>query len=392
MKKAVLLLLCFALALCACDKNDPVVSDADLTGETVDVSSLPVSYYGIRKVFVLNEGQMGSNNATLDVLRLTDGQYITDVFKKMNPSAGAGLGDVGNDIAIIGDEVWIIVNNSGIVEVLSAENEKEIAAIKVPTPRRIAFDDKYAYVTSWAGAYAKWEKDENGNSNLVGSANPKGQVYKIDLKSKKVIGSVEVGYQPEGLVCFEGKLYVANSGGISYQLPPDYAYDKTLSVIDTETFTVTNSVEVAINLKDVYVNTNAKVLYVTSQGDYRSTHSALYAVPFSGDMFSYKAGSYVTVSCKVYNDIYCIGAANEFDWENPARDWQGWYYSSGHAYYLGFDLGGIAPYGLYMVTDKIWFIADAGDYFNPGTVTLFNEYQKVWTATAGVCPGHFATW
>jgi len=86
MKKATLLLLCGALAFCACRK-DPVPEtppkDAELTGVTVDASHFSPS---IRKVFVLNEGGMGSNNASLDFLRVSDGNYVTGSFRKMNPS------------------------------------------------------------------------------------------------------------------------------------------------------------------------------------------------------------------------------------------------------------------------------------------------------------------
>ena len=41
-------------------------------------------------------------------------------------------------------------------------------------------------------------------------------------------------------------------------------------------------------------------------------------------------------------------------------------------------------------------LGDAGDYFNPGTVSCyaldFNDGEKYWSVNAGVCPGHFAIW
>ena len=76
-------MLCGALFFVACQK-DPVPSkDATLDGVTVDVSDISTS---AQKIFVLNEGGMGSNNATLDFLRFEDGKYISGAFKKMNPS------------------------------------------------------------------------------------------------------------------------------------------------------------------------------------------------------------------------------------------------------------------------------------------------------------------
>ena len=154
MKKALLLFTFGVLSVVACRKTfvpGTPTKDASLKGEEVSVKEFPAD---VKKIFVLNEGQMGANNATLDFLRRSDGQYITGAFKKMNPSAAAGLGDVGNDIAIHDDNVWMVINNSGLVEVVSAADETELATIEIPTPRAIAFDDKYAYVTSWAGAFA----------------------------------------------------------------------------------------------------------------------------------------------------------------------------------------------------------------------------------------------
>ena len=277
MKKARMLLLFGALlSVLACQK-DPipeVYKDANLTGEKVDVSGIPAN---VKKIFMLNEGGMGSNNASLDFLRISDGNYVTGVFKKMNPDAGAGLGDVGNDIAVHGDEVWMVINNSGIVEVISAKDETEIAAIQVATPRSIAFDDTYAYVSSWAGAYANGSYDANGNYTITDSKNPKGQVYRINLSTKKVDGSVEVGYQPEGIAYYNGKLYVANSGGISSQLPPNYSYDNTVSIIDTKSFKVTKTIEVQVNLKNVYSDGTGNI-YITTLGNYWSIIGAFIPV------------------------------------------------------------------------------------------------------------------
>ena len=381
MKKARLFLLCGALvSLFACQK-DPVPSkDAELTGTMVDVSAIPA---GIDKVFILNEGGMGSNNSTLDFLRISDGNYITGAFKKMNPDIGAGLGDVGNDIVVIGNEVWMVINNSGIVEVVSAKDETEIAAVQVPTPRNIAFDGTYAYVTSWAGAYANYGADYS----ITDFKNPKGQVYRIDLKSKKVEGSVEVGYQPEGIACCNGKLYVANSGGISSQVAPDYSYDKTVSVIDTKTFKVTKTIDVQVNLKGVYSDGKGNI-YVTTLGDYWSVHSGVYIIDTSDNVKH--VSDYVSVA-SLYNDtLYCIGTEDEWDWSGAPKTWKAFSCKGDAKSSLNLSLSETTPYGLCALDGDTFLVGDAGDYFNPGTVTLYDKGGKVWTVTAGVCPGHIA--
>lgn len=382
MKKAAFFLLCAALAgITACQKAEDITpsKDATLVGEKVDVSSIGT---GIRKVFVLNEGGMGSNNSTLDLLRMEDGNYITNAFGKMNPDVAGGLGDVGNDLIIIDKQVWIVVNNSGIVEVISAEDETEIAAIQVPTPRNIACDGTYAYVTSWAGAYAKYDD----NNVITDYSNPKGQVYRINLSTKTVEGSVEVGYQPEGIAYQDGKLYVANSGGISSQIT--WTYDNTVSIIDTKTFTVTKTLEVGLNPKTVLADGNGNV-YVTILGDYWSTHSGLYMID-ANDAVTH-ISDYVSVAEIDYDMVWCIGAENEWDW-NGEKVWKTFSCKAGIKVERELKPEGKAIYGICALGGQEFLISDAGDYFNPGTVSLYSGDKKVWTVTAGVCPGHFAIW
>ena len=397
MKKAGLLLLCGALVFTACQK-DPVPSkDASLSGTTVDVSEFSTK---ASKLFVLNEGGMGSNNSTLDFLRFEDGQYITSAFNKMNPDVGDGLGDVGNDIAVHGNEVWMVVNNSGIVEVVSAQDEVEKAAIQVPTPRNIAFDNQYAYVTSWAGAYATY----GANYSISDYKNPKGQVYRINLSTKKVEGTVEVGYQPEGIAVYNGKLYVANSGGIASQLPPTYSYDNTVSIIDAASFKVEKTIEVEVNLKNVYASGNGTI-YVTTLGNYWDVHTGLYAFEASNPTQVIRVkgtavkeeSSHVTASCQRGNAIYCIGTQDEFDWSVTSHEYYAWSVEGNTVTHYPIVLKG-TPYGIYVMegVGGILFllVADAGDYFNPGTLSCYrldhNQNEKLWSVPAGVCPGHFA--
>ena len=389
MNKAGLPLLCGALAVLFACQKDPVPEtpskDADLPGTAVDVADLSAP---ARKLFVLNEGGMGSNNASLDFLRFSDGQYVTGAFRKMNPDVGAGLGDVGNDIAVHEDEVWMVVNNSGIVEVVSAKDETEIAAIAVATPRNIAFDGTYAYVTSWAGAYATGSYDADYNYVITDAKNPKGRVYRIRLDTKKVDGSVEVGYQPEGIAFYDGNLYVANSGGISSQLPPDYAYDNTVSVIDTKSFKVIGTIPVQVNLKNVYSD-GAGNIYVTTLGDYWSVHSGLYLLSAEHPGRFRHIADYVSVSALDGDTLYCIGTDSEFDW-SAAHVYSAWSVRNGVKTDLSLAIREATLYGLAVLGGDTFFVGDAGDYFNPGTVSCYHKGSLLWKVTGGVCPGHFA--
>jgi len=370
--------------------------DEHLAGEMVNVG---VNASSAKKLFVLNEGGMGSNNATLDFLDLRTGKYVRDAYGKMNPEIPQGLGDVGNDIAVWGDALWIVVNNSGIVEVVNPENERHIATVAVPMPRNIAFDGIYAYVSSWNGAVAVYGADWAVDPDK--SKNPKGAVYKIDTRTYQVVAQVEVGYQPEGLAVSDGMLYVANSGGIASSLPPTYSYDNTLSVIDLETFTVTDTIEIAPNPKGVYAAPNGDI-FVTILGNYYDVHSGMYLVRDGALVRRIEEGTdigcNVSVSAMEADGFFwAIGNDTELDWSVTTHDWYFWGFNSltgdTVVWRPDFSFTGKVPYGLFVDNSDI-YIADAGDYFNPGTLSLYQgvSFQKSWTVTAGVCPAHFALW
>ncbi|MBQ1693592.1 MAG: hypothetical protein II019_04990, partial [Bacteroidales bacterium] len=262
-----------------------------------------------------------------------------------------------------------------------------IAAIPVPTPRNIAFDNNYAYVTSWAGAFINYGADYS----VMDFKNPKGQVYRINLTTKKVEGSVEVGYQPEGIAYYDGKLYVANSGGIASQLPPTYSYDNTVSIINAASFKVEDTVEVQVNLKNVYSDGKGNI-YVTSLGNYYDIHSGLYVV-FASAASSQKTGhiaDYVSVSALCGDTVYCIGTDSEFDWSGNPHTYSAWSVTGRTQKALSWTITEATPYGLGVLDADTYFVGDAGDYFNPGTVTCYYKGAKRWSVTAGVCPGHFA--
>ncbi|MEG0498655.1 MAG: YncE family protein, partial [Alistipes sp.] len=174
----------------------------------------------VKGFFLLNEGNMGSNKATLDYFDYTTGYYMKNIYAERNPNIVKELGDVGNDIQIYGDKLYAVINCSHFMEVMDVRTARHIAAVSIPNCRYVVFDAGYAYVSSYAGPV-----QIDPNARL-------GYVAKIDTATLKVVGECAVGHQPEEMVIHGNKLYVANSGG--YRVPN---YDKTVSVIDLATFT-----------------------------------------------------------------------------------------------------------------------------------------------------------
>ena len=86
-----IIVLAILVGLAAC-RNDDVVLYPDET-PTPDGYTNTSSYRGL---YVLCEGNMGSNKATLDYLDMTTGRYSRNIYPSRNPGKVMELGDVGN--------------------------------------------------------------------------------------------------------------------------------------------------------------------------------------------------------------------------------------------------------------------------------------------------------
>ena len=249
-------------------------------------------------MYVLNEGNMGSNKCTLDYLDLSsqDGtiHYLRNIYAERNPNEVKELGDVGNDAQIYGSRLWLVINCSNKVEVLRASDAVKIGKIDVPNCRSVAFHEGYAYVSSYVGPV-----------NVSQDA-PLGEVYKIDTLTLKTVAKVTVGYQPEELAVVGDKLYVANSGG--YRVPD---YDRTVSVIDLRTFQEERKIDVAPNLHRLRADKYGQ-LWVTSRGDYYVENPQLsWLVPDAQGQMQKTGTINIPVSdmCIVGDSLYFMGSS-----------------------------------------------------------------------------------
>ena len=287
-----LALLCF-LALCmqSCRDSDTVISsepeDTGSKAEKGDVMGL----------YLLNQGNMGSNKATLDYLDLSGDNsenviYHRNIYSERNPNEIKELGDVGNDIKIYGSKLWMVINCSNKVEVADAYTCKKVAKIDIPNCRYLAFDGGFAYVSAYVAPVNMRQDAEVG------------AVYKVDTLTMKVVDKVTVGYQPDELAVVHGKLYVANSGG--YRNPN---YDRTVSVIDLKTFKEERKIDVAINLHRCRADKYGQ-LWVSSRGDYKEVPSRLYWLKPNAAGQMEKGGELevpVSNMCIVGDSLYYIG-------------------------------------------------------------------------------------
>ena len=102
--------------------------------------------------------------------------------------------------------------------------------------------------------------------------------------------------------------------------------------------------------------------------------------------------NYVSVSAVYGDTVYCIGTETEFDW-SASHEYKLWGAKDGKkALGITLDLSGITPYSFFVLEQNTFFIGDAGDYVNPGTLNCFHGGNKLWSVQSGVCPGHFVVY
>ena len=337
-------------------------------------------YTNITGFYLLNEGNMGSNKATLDYMDYGEGKYHRNIFAKANPSQVKEMGDVGNDLGIYGNKLWCVINCSNKIDVLDKNTAVKVGQVDVPNCRFIKFSGGYAYVTSYAGPVT-----------IDPDYKQRGYVAKIDTATLQVVDTCVVGFQPDGLDIVNGKIYVANSGG--YMVPN---YENTLSVIDLASFKQEKRLPVAINL-NLVMSDHHGVLWISSRGDYYSVPSKLYAYDtrkqqlvdsldvrvgnmwLDGDSLYIVASewSYVTMSNTPSYTIVDV-ATHQVVTRNFITD--------------GTDKSIKMPYGIAVnALTKDIYVTDARDYVTPGRLYCFGrDGVKKWDVRTGDIPAHFA--
>lgn len=378
MKHIPFLLICLLALVGACRHDEIVVpTEYDI------INDPPAPDSKIRGFYLLNEGNMGSNKCTLDFLDYRTGTYARNLYAERNPNVIKELGDVGNDIAVYGSKLYIVVNCSHKVEVLDARSGVRLGQVDIPNCRYIRFHRGKAYVSTYVGPV------------LIDPDAPKGAVYEVDTLSLAVTRRVTVGYQPEEMEIMDDYMYVANSGG--YRAP---VYDNTLSVIQMIDFKKVESITVDINLHRVRQD-RLKQLWVTSRGDYKQRPARLFVLtkrPGFNQMqvsdtldvavsdMAIRGDSlyYITTQWSDYSQTNTVGygiidirthkvVADNFITDGTEREIT-------------------IPYSIaiHPETGDI-FITDAKNYVSSGTLYCFSPVgRKKWSVRTGDIPAHIA--
>jgi YVTN family beta-propeller protein len=340
-----LIIIALASALASCHK-DKINPESDKPTDTERAG-----------LYVLDQGNLSTANSALTYYDYTSKNLVPDVFLSANSK---GLGNTANDLKIYGSKMYIVVDVSGTVEVVNPKTAKSIKQVlfqnadkKSREPRSIAFYKGNAYISLY--------------DNFVAV---------MDTATFTVSKYIPVGQNPEQLAVSNGKLYVANSGGLSY---PDV--DKTVSVIDLTTETVTKTLTVGLNpyavnvdsYGDVFVNAynvfpaKPTLTIIDSKADAVKSTTDFSGGPFSisGDNAYYIAAD---GTIKIYNVKTLTTSAANFITDGTTFT---------NAYAIAVD----------PLTNEV-FVTDAKDFKSNGLIYAFGKNgRKEYSLVTGINPG-----
>ena len=232
MKKS-FLLLSFAASfiLSSCNTDDP---DDDINFDAFT-----------NGVFVVHEGNFTGGNASLSFFNRYKDEMSNDVFTSVN---GIPLGDVGQSMVVLGDRGYIVVNNSGKIEVVNLEDLSSIGTITgLSSPRYICvvsnstayvsdlfsgvitiFDPQTLAATGSINVNGQVEEMVKTSSGVIAAGTGADQVYKINTLNNSVQDSVAVGIGPANLAMdANGRVWILTNGGWGTEAPKLVCIDPT---------------------------------------------------------------------------------------------------------------------------------------------------------------------
>lgn len=308
-------------------------------------------------LYILCEGNMGSNKARLDYMNLEKGDYYSNWYGAQNPNQLKELGDVGNDVQQHGGRLYAVINCSHKVEVMDIQ-ARHIGQVEISNCRYMAFHGDKLYVSAYVGSVA--------NPELLGS------VYEVDTATLQITREVKVGHQPDELCIIDNYLYVVNSGGYLVN-----QYDSTISVVNLHSFQEVRRIPVGLNPTRLRKDDHNQ-LWVCCQGNYKDVKPQV--VVLKNEQIVHR----IEMPCA--NISVCGSTVGILDGENKALC------SFSTADYKSLSTLSLStyehPYGLLLTEDAL-YITDAKNYVSSGVLHCYSlTGQECWTAKTGDIPGH----
>ncbi len=230
------LLIAGILLIAGCEPGENVTPD----NENID---LPGSFKP--GVFIINEGNFGWGNGSVSFFDFTESKVYNHLFQKANDRV---LGDVPQSMFIMDSLGFIVVNNSGKIEVVNMENFRSVNTITGLTSPRyfLPVSELFAYVSDlYSGLITQVRLDDFiitktietgmsteqmikiGDELFVANWSGGNKILVIDIVEGKLVDTIDVIMEPNSMVMDNNhKLWVLCSGGyLNEEIPAIFRID-----------------------------------------------------------------------------------------------------------------------------------------------------------------------
>lgn len=239
--------------------------------------------------YILNNGNWGSNDSNISVYDPSSKTLYADAFYSAN---GVHLGDLGQDITGLGENIYIAVNGSQTIFV--TDNRLKVKTRINADKNGARLSPKY-FATSGSKIYVTYYEGFLG-----------------EISDNACVRLCAVGPNPEGIAVAGENLYVANSGGLAY---PEY--NNTVSVVSTATFEEVSTIEVNVNPIKVEASSDGKYVYISSFGNYADCPAKLQVIDVSTGSVTDLEYASISGMAKGHGDIlYILCGGYDENW-NP---------------------------------------------------------------------------
>lgn len=357
-KLSLIAYLALILIGCESDPIAPIVEGRDTTIITQDT----------RALYVLNEGQFGKSNATLDVMLVNSITTIIDSINRKDTIITfdtiyqkdriAALGDVGNDVKLISGKLYIVLNGSHQIVVVDPNNATETARIDFPvgsSSNKIAYvGENKAFVTQLKG----------------------GSISVVDLTTNTIVASHPYALTND-IGVLNNKVFVT-------------ADSQTLAIINPGTGTPDNIVAMPFGPQQLVVDSAHNQIIVACQGNYADPSSNSHLVwlnATTGEIIKTEqvgVGSYAIGRLFLGNGkLYMLSGTSVKTIDLTTRTISGTPFISSSTFYYG---GSIDP-----VSGNL-YLGDAGSFSAAGKVDVYSGTtgQFLKSFGSGIAPAHFA--
>ncbi|MEE9431262.1 MAG: hypothetical protein V3V16_09490 [Melioribacteraceae bacterium] len=208
----------------------------------------PPEENGQLTLYVINESA-----ETLSKINMEDTTIVKDIVT---------TGKASNSIRIYENKIYVVNSLEDNIKVIDPKDDTKVL-------QTIGLD---VGDNPWDIAFAS--KTKAYVSNLKTKS-----VSVIDLTTGTVTKKINVGQNPEGILFKDGKVYVANTGYVDWNVPYEQS---SVSVINTTTDKVVSTINTFINSQDLTFAPDGK-LHVISTGDYATKFGKVAIVDVSSE-------------------------------------------------------------------------------------------------------------